>query len=92
LVLIGLTENNIFCVFISLIGVILGACYSIWLYNRLCFGTLNIFHKNYYADLSRKECAVLVPLIVLTIVLGFYPNIILDTYLANIYLLLEYRQ
>jgi NADH:ubiquinone oxidoreductase subunit 4 (subunit M) len=29
LVLIGLTENNIFCVFISLIGVILGACYSI---------------------------------------------------------------
>lgn len=91
LVLVGLIENNVFAVFCGLLGVILGAVYAMWLYNRIIFGTLNDLFKHHFADLSFKEFVVVLPLIVLIFILGLFPNALIDLYIFNVYTLLEYR-
>jgi len=59
-------------------GIILSAGYALWLYRRIIFGTIvNPALKN-IADLSWREVAVMVPLLVITIWFGFHPNPILD--------------
>ncbi|MBU1175411.1 MAG: NADH-quinone oxidoreductase subunit M [Alphaproteobacteria bacterium] len=60
------------------LGVILSAAYALWLVWRLVFGALDKDNLKSILDLSRREMAVLVPLIVLIIFFGFYPAPILD--------------
>jgi NADH-ubiquinone oxidoreductase chain 4 len=58
-------------------SIVLSACYSIYLYNRICFGSWSRY-LNPVIDLTRLEFNVLIPLLVLIIALGLYPNIVLD--------------
>jgi NADH-ubiquinone oxidoreductase chain 4 len=59
-------------------GIVFSACYSIWLWGRLIAGSYSQ-HLSYTIDLIRREYAVLLPLLVMTIYFGVCPNIILDT-------------
>ncbi len=68
-------------------GVILGACYMLYLYRRVIFGKLTKSHLADIADLSPREMAVFAPLVVLVIVMGVYPPPFLDvmhTSVANL--------
>ena len=58
-------------------SIVLGAAYSIWLFSRMSFGTYSSY-LTYMKDLNRREFHVLLPLITMTILLGIYPNVILD--------------
>ena len=55
-------------------GIILGAAYMLYLYRRVMFG--KIVHENLLTikDLTSREVAYFVPLILLIIGFGFYPN------------------
>jgi NADH-quinone oxidoreductase subunit M len=55
------------------LGVVLSAAYSIWLYNRLCFGPLSI-RLGGFGDLNRRELALLLPLVVLVLLFGLAPG------------------
>jgi NADH-ubiquinone oxidoreductase chain 4 len=59
-------------------GIFFSACYSIWMYNRISYGS---FSKYLVVtnDVSRREFILLLSLLIPTIVLGVYPNIILNT-------------
>jgi NADH:ubiquinone oxidoreductase subunit 4 (subunit M) len=57
---------------------VLGAAYSIWLWNRVACGNLKIYFITTYADLNYREVLLFLPLIFLTFFLGIYPEIILD--------------
>ncbi len=57
-------------------GVILGAAYMLWLVQRLMFGPIPGGPP--IADLSLREALAVVPLVVLTVVMGLYPMPILD--------------
>ena len=59
-------------------GILFSACYSIWLYNRISYGS----HSPYLAvtnDVNRREFMVLITLMIPTVLFGIFPNIILDS-------------
>ena len=57
---------------------ILGGGYSLWLFNRVAFGNIKIQYMNVFSDVDKREFATLLPLIILTLVMGIYPEIFLD--------------
>ena len=59
------------------LGMVLSAAYSMYLYNRVCFGTPSKSLK-FSRDLSRREFYVLLPLVLLVFIIGVFPVIITD--------------
>jgi NADH-quinone oxidoreductase subunit M len=54
-------------------GVIFGALYLLWMYQRVMFGPLAREENRALADLSAREVAVLVPVLVMCFVMGVWP-------------------
>ena len=79
LILLGVFKYNYFVALLAALGVILSACYGLWLYKRVVFGKITNSKINDLVDLNNKELLVLTSLVLLTLILGIYPNIILDT-------------
>tara|TARA_B100001123_G_scaffold389574_1_gene466439 strand:+ start:633 stop:2090 length:1458 start_codon:yes stop_codon:yes gene_type:complete len=77
LILVGVFKNNFLVSFIAAFGIILSACYILWLYNRVCFGDKS--YRN-VSDLNNKEIIIFFIFIFLIIVLGFYPNLLISIY------------
>jgi NADH-ubiquinone oxidoreductase chain 4 len=77
LTFLGSFKVNPILTAISATSMVLVAGYSIWLYNRICFGNESIYLIK-AKDLTRREFFILFPLVALTFILGIYPNIILD--------------
>jgi len=59
-------------------GVVLGAIYMLWMYQRVFFGRVNNSKNENLSDLNWREMVVLVPLVVFMFWLGVKPGIILD--------------
>jgi NADH-quinone oxidoreductase subunit M len=54
------------------IGVILSACYMLWLYQRVFFGRASDEVSHHMPDLNFREYAIIVPLIVLMVWMGTF--------------------
>lgn len=78
LVLVGAFQSNTSVAFLATTGIILGAGYSLWLYNRVAFGNLKMDHIHEFSDITRREFAVFVPFIFLALFMGIYPEVFLD--------------
>jgi len=78
LVFIGAFKTNIVVTLIASLSIILGAAYTVWLSNRLLFGTLSKYFDA-YNDLTKSEFYILLPLVFLTLLFGIFPNILLDS-------------
>jgi NADH-quinone oxidoreductase subunit M len=89
LTMLAVFQVNTWVAFFAAFGVIFSACYALWLYRRVIFGALTKESLKGILDLDRRELIVLVPLIILTIVFGFYPAPILDTSAAAVKLLVD---
>ncbi|MCY4196795.1 MAG: NADH-quinone oxidoreductase subunit M [Rhodobacteraceae bacterium] len=59
-------------------GVILSACYALWLFRRVVFGDLVKESLKMITDMDGREKLVFVPLVVITLLLGLYPSLITD--------------
>jgi NADH-quinone oxidoreductase subunit M len=57
----------------AVLGVILGAGYFLWLYQRVMLGNVTNPANENLPDLNRREFATLVPLVLLSIWIGVYP-------------------
>ena len=79
LVLIGIFKTNYLVAFFAATGVVLSACYSLSLYRRVSFGEITNDKVKVLKDMNYSEFITLIPLLILVILLGVYPNIILDT-------------
>src|SRR3984893_10239512 len=55
-------------------GVILGAVYMLWMYQRVFLGPLTLPANRALRDLSAREWATLVPLLAAIVVIGVYPR------------------
>jgi len=55
-------------------GVILAAAYLLWLYQRVFFGTVTNPKNEKLHDLSAREIATFVPLIIMALWIGLYPK------------------
>ena len=71
--LLGTFANNTWVAFFATTGVILSAGYALWLYRRVSFGAFDKPTLAWMPDMTRREFAMLLPLIVLTIYFGVYP-------------------
>jgi NADH-quinone oxidoreductase subunit M len=89
LTMVGVFQVNTWVAFFAAFGVILSAGYALWLYRRVIFGGLTKESLKGILDLDRREVAVLVPLIVLTILFGFWPAPILDATASSVNLVAE---
>jgi len=62
------------------VGILLGAAYFLWTLQRMFFGTLNLkggsVWKTALADLNIREKLTLLPLAVMTLVLGLMPSLV----------------
>ena len=79
LVLLGTFQKSFLAAILASIGIILGAAYMLWLYKRVVFGKLEKKELLELKDLNYSETVILFSLAILTLVFGFYPNLILDT-------------
>src|SRR5467141_3109894 len=56
------------------LGVVLGAAYLLWLYQRVMFGPVTQSSNKELPDLNLREYATLVPLVILAFWIGIYPK------------------
>jgi len=93
LTLIGTFKVNAAVATLATIGVILSACYALWLYRKVVFGKLEKPNLAGITDLGYREVAIFVPLLVLTILLGVYPKPVLDISATSVSALIDgYQQ
>ena len=64
--------------FFAASGIVLGAAYMLWLYQRTMFGTVTNPKNEKLPDLSLREFATFVPLLILAVWIGLYPKPFLD--------------
>ena len=76
--LIGIWNHSPIIAAIGATGIVFSACYSIYLYNRLSYGLYSP-HLKPVQDITRLEFNLLIALLIPTILLGVFPNVILDS-------------
>jgi NADH-quinone oxidoreductase subunit M len=74
LILLGAFETQRVFAVLAALGIILGAVYMLWLYQRMMFGALTHEANQRLTDLSGREIALLVPIVVLMFWIGIYPG------------------
>ena len=85
--LMGIWNESPLTAVLGASGIVLSACYSLFLYNRLSYGDYSP-HLAIVKDLNRREFYLLIALLIPTFALGIYPNVILDTLHASVSTLL----
>jgi len=84
LVLLGAFKANTWVATLAATGLILGAAYALWLYRQIIFGELTKDSLKAILDMNRREIAVFLPLVLLTVWMGIYPNSFLDPMAASV--------
>ena len=77
--LIGIWQQNPIIACLGATGIVLSACYSIFLYNRLSYGNLSPSLPPLAKDINRREYYLLISLLIPTVVFGILPNVILTS-------------
>ena len=78
LALLAAFKANTWVAVFATTGVILSAAYALWLYRRVVFGALEKDSLKSITDLNGREIVILAPLVILTILFGFWPAPVLD--------------
>lgn len=90
LILIGTFRTNTTVAVLASLGVILGAAYAIWLYNRVAFGNLKVLYISEFSDITRREFFILLPCIFLVLFMGVLPDFFLGDMHLSVSNLLEH--
>lgn len=78
LVILGVFEVKKFYAILISTSLVLGAVYMLYLYKRVMFGQITNTTVDNLVDLDYREKFIYIPLVLLTILLGIYPNIITE--------------
>jgi NADH-ubiquinone oxidoreductase chain 4 len=76
--LLGIWQQNPIITVLGASGILLSACYSIFLYNRISFGNISPYLPP-LKDLNRREYFLLISLLLPIVIFGILPNILLDS-------------
>ncbi len=88
LILLGSFITRPWVAFFAATGLILGAWYMLWLYQRIFFNPVNKKVEGLKA-LNLREIMILVPMVILVFWIGLYPNSMLDFMHPSVAHLLE---
>jgi NADH-quinone oxidoreductase subunit M len=89
LILTGSYQTNTIITFIGATGMILGGCYSLWLFNRIAYGNLKTQYISLFIDINKREFYTFLPLILGTLIMGIYPEIFLNPMHMSVNTLIE---
>lgn len=89
LILVGIMNHNSLIIILAGVGVVLSAVYSVWLFNRLCFGTIKTLNRN-YKDLKSTEMLMLGMLCILIVWFGLSDHWICTSLYASLISLYSY--
>jgi NADH-quinone oxidoreductase subunit M len=71
------------------LGIVLGAAYMLWLYQRMMFGKITNPVNEKLMDLTRREMVCFVPIIALCFWIGIYPQPFIEPMLPSINKIVE---
>lgn len=74
LILIGAFKKSYVYAAFAVIGIVLGAAYMLWLFQRVFFGKLDNPENEKLTDCNAREVLYLMPLIILMFWIGLYPK------------------
>merc|ERR1712127_953932 len=89
LILTGSYTLNNTITFFSATGMVLGGCYSLWLFNRIAYGNLKTQFLISFNDINFREGLILLVLLIGTLIMGIYPDIFLNPMHMSVNVLLE---
>ena len=78
LVLLGAFRHEVAWAVLAATGVILSACYMLWMFQRVVFGPVTHEENRHLKDLSLRERLVFAPLRILIFWMGVMPQPFLD--------------
>ncbi len=74
LILLGTFKANVTYGVVAATGVILAACYMLWMYQRVFFGKVTKPENQKLLDLDWREKIILIPLVIAVFWIGIYPK------------------
>jgi NADH-quinone oxidoreductase subunit M len=84
LVIVGVFGVNSWVALLAATGGFLSVAYMLWLYRRVFFGFLTKDDLKLFPDLRPNEIIAFVPLAVITLLMGVYPDLFLDPMRASV--------
>jgi NADH-quinone oxidoreductase subunit M len=75
LILLGAFQSNIVYGVLAATGVVLGAAYMLWMFQRVMFGKITRPENEKLKDLNAREITILVPMVILIFLMGIYPKL-----------------
>ncbi|BFG46467.1 NADH dehydrogenase subunit 4 (mitochondrion) [Prunus speciosa] len=77
-ILVGAFQRNSLVATLAALGMILGAAYSLWLYNRLVSGNLKPDFLHKFSDPNGREVSIFIPFLVGVVRMGVHPKVFPD--------------
>ncbi|XP_026448939.1 uncharacterized protein LOC113349223 [Papaver somniferum] len=77
-ILVGAFQRNSLVATLAALGMILGAAYSLWLYNRAVSGNLKPDFLHKFSDPNGREVSIFIPFIVGVVRMGVHPKVFSD--------------
>ena len=74
LILLGTFQVHRGLAALATTGIIFAAVYLLWMYQRVFFGAITVEANRRLRDLSAREWAILVPILLLIAWIGVYPS------------------
>ena len=74
LILVGAFKTSYIWAGFAVLGIILGAAYMLWAFQRVMFGELDKPENTRISDCNGREVAYMVPIVILMIWIGVYPK------------------
>ena len=78
LVLIGVYQISALLALLLGLGMILGAGYMLYMYRRVVFGNITHEPLKNITDIDKREIIIFIPLVILTLWMGIYPQTFID--------------
>nr|ANA04425.1 NADH dehydrogenase subunit 4 [Schrenkiella parvula] len=77
-ILVGAFQRNSLVATLAALGMILGAAYSLWLYNRVVSGNLKPDFLHKFSDSNGREVSIFIPFLVGLVRMGVHPKVFPD--------------
>ena len=90
LIISGAFKANMVIAAFSILGVVLGVTYMVWLYYRIVLNEINPTTKSQLSDLDFREITTLIPLVILVFFIGLQPGVLLSYMHVSVDHLLEH--
>jgi len=92
LTLAGVFQVSTWVAFLATTGVILSACYALWLYRQVMLGELIKESLKTIRDMGRREKLIFAPLVAAMLLIGVYPAFVLDVIGPSVAALIDHTE